>query len=364
MKESFSSQVKSIASTFGTNTIFVVGKGASVDEVNLAVLANNLVIGLNDSERITPCDITIFRDAWVHAAIEDNNCRSQLYICSTEFKASRGDVVKEQDVSSAHGGGTDMMMSRLLSESPGEMFAIESVLFISALRLARLIADQRQQKQTVYMIGFDFSVDKGYSKAVAKDYAPNQEGEHDASISPQEFCFINALYMLRDSCLEVRHVGDRAFSSLTTEELNSLFLPELAEGTKHEQNRVLVIADLTTNHFGDRNRLERMVRSARAAGADLIKVHKRNVESFYSQEQLESKYMSPFGHTFRDYRHALELSTEDFEFLDKLCNDLGIQWFASVLDEPSFRFMQQFELDLGNLWTTSAHGGRLASICP
>jgi N-acetylneuraminate synthase len=202
------------------------------------------------------------------------------------------------------------------------------------------------------MIGFDFSVDKGYSKAVAKDYAPNQEGERDARISPQEFCFINALYMLRDSCLEVRHVGDRAFSSLTTEELNGLFLPELAEGTKHEQNRVLVTAELTTNHFGDRNRLERMVRSARAAGADLIKVQKRDVESFYSREQLESKYMSPFGATFRDYRHALELSTEDFEFLDKLCINLGIQWFASVLDEPSFRFMQQFELDLVKLPST------------
>lgn len=337
--------------TFNTDTIFILGKGASVDKVDLAVLANNLVIGLNDSERIAPCDITIFRDEWVRDALEDNGYRSRLYICPTELSLSNGDVAKVKYVS-GNSGGTDMMMSRLLSDKPGEMFAIEDVLFISALRLARLISTQRERKQSVYMIGFDFSVDRGYSKAIRRDYAPNQGGEREARISPQEFYFINALYMLRDSNLEIKHVGDRAFSYLSPEELNTLFLPELVAGTEHQQNRVLVTAELTTNHFGDRNRLERMARSARAAGADLIKVQKRDVESFYSPEQLESKYVSPFGTTFRDYRHALELSTDDFQFLDKLCTDLGLRWFASILDEPSFRFMQQFDLDLVKLPST------------
>jgi sialic acid synthase SpsE len=338
-------------STFNTDTIFILGKGASVDKVNLAVLANNLVIGLNDSERIAPCDITIFREKWVRDALEDNGYRSRLYICPMELSVRQGNVAKAKHVSGSD-GGADMMMSRLLSDHPGEIFAIEDILFISALRLARLIACQRERKQTVYMIGFDFSLDRGYSIAIRRDYAPNQAGEREARISPQEFYFINALYMLRDSSIEVKHVGDRAFSALAPEELNTLFLPELVAGTEYQHNRVLVTAELTTNHFGDRNRLERMVRSARAAGADLIKVQKRDVESFYSQDQLKSKYLSPFGDTFSDYRHALELSAEDFEFLDKLCNDLGIQWFASVLDVPSFRFMQQFGLDLVKLPST------------
>lgn len=338
-------------STFNTDTIFILGKGASVDKVNLAVLANNLVIGLNDSERIAPCDITMFRDEWVRDALEDNGYRSRLYICPVELNASNGDVAKVKRISGDN-GGTDMMMSRLLTDNPGELYALEDVLFISALRLSRLIACQRERKQTVYMIGFDFSVDRGYSKAIRRDYAPNQGGEREARISPQEFYFINALYMLRDGDIDVKHVGDRSFSALTPEELNILFLPELVASTEHQHNRVLVTAELTTNHFGDRNRLERLVRSARAAGADLIKVQKRDVESFYSPEQLESKYVSPFGTTFRDYRHALELSTEDFQFLDKLCTDLGLKWFASILDETSFRFMQQFDLDLVKLPST------------
>jgi len=351
MEESFSSQVKNIVLTFNTDTIFILGKGASVDNVNLAVLANNLVIGLNDSERIAPCDITIFREEWVLDALDDNGYRSRLYICPVELSVPHGDVAKAKRISGSN-GDTDMMMCRLLSDHPGEIFAIEDVLFISALRLARLIAFQRDRKQTVYMIGFDFSVDRGYSIAIRTDYAPNQAGEREARISPQEFYFINALYMLRDSSIEVKHVGNRGFSSLSPEDLNTLFLPELVAGTEHQHNRVLVTAELTTNHFGDRNRLERMVRSARAAGADLIKVQKRDVESFYSPEQLESNYISPFGSTFRDYRHALELSAEDFQFLDKLCTDLDLRWFASILDEPSFRFMQQFDLDLVKLPST------------
>lgn len=245
-----------------------------------------------------------------------------------------------------------MMLSRMLADEPGEDFVIEEVLFISALRLARVIASQRQAPQTVFMIGFDFSVDKGYSSSIGKNYAPTQDGERDTRISPQEFYFINALYMLRDSNIDVKHVGERSFSSITPEELNVLFLPELVAGTEHPHNRVLVTAELTTNHFGDRNRLERMVRSARAAGADLIKVQKRDVETFYSQDQLNSNYVSPFGKTFREYRNALELSIEDFESLDRLCNDLGLSWFASVLDEPSFRFMQQFNLELVKLPST------------
>jgi N-acetylneuraminate synthase len=109
---------------------------------------------------------------------------------------------------------------------------------------------------------------------------------------------------------------------------------------------VAIVAELTTNHFGDRDRLERMVRASKAAGADLVKVQKRDVQSFYTPEQLSSPYVSPFGKTFADYRHQIELGVEDFRYLDQLCSSLDMGWFASVLDEKSFHFMLELDSEM------------------
>ena len=50
------------------------------------------------------------------------------------------------------------------------------------------------------------------------------------------------------------------------------------------------------------------------------------------------KYDSPFGKTFGDYRHALELNLEQFEIVDKICKKIGIRWFSSILDIKSFNY--------------------------
>lgn len=319
------------------------------------------MIGINDAERIAPCDITLFHDDWVRPALHSSGYRSRLYVTSTDFAPLRGQVARARHVRMVQ-EETDVMMQRLVAEDPGADFVIEDVLFLSALKLARMIARFRGKPMRVYMVGFDFSAEAGYSHAIGQDYAPAQTGERAARITPQEFYFVNTLYMLRDSEVEVAHVGTRAFSALTAEELNERFLPR-ADDPAAASDRVLVTAELTTNHFGDRQRLERMVRAARAAGADFVKVQKRDVETFYPAEQLEGRYVSPFGKTFRDYRHGLELDLDDFEFLDRLCRDLGIRWFASVLDEPSFRFMQQFDPELVKLPSTiSEHTDYLAYV--
>ncbi len=320
------------------------------------------MIGVNDAERIAPCDITLFYEDWVCAALQSNGYRSRLYVTSTAFCPDRGAVAHARHLPVAQ-EQADMMMSRLVADDPGADFVIEDVMFLSALKLARLIAAQRGRRLKVYMVGFDFTIEGGYAHAIDHDFAPTRTGERVARITPQEYYFVNTLYMLRDSELDVQHVGTRAFSALSPAELNEAFLPRPAADPSARAGQVLITAELTTNHFGDRHRLERMVRAARAAGADFVKVQKRDVESFYAREQLDGKYVSPFGTTFRDYRHALELSRDDFDFLDRLCRDLGIRWFASVLDEPSFRFMQQFEPELVKLPSTiSEHTDYLAHV--
>jgi len=85
-----------------------------------------------------------------------------------------------------------------------------------------------------------------------------------------------------------------------------------------------------------------MVKRAKDAGADLIKIQKRDVESFHTPEQLSSFYWSPFGQTLREYRRGVELSEQLLEVLDETCRKCGIEWFASVLDFPSFLTIRRF----------------------
>ncbi len=353
--EDFSTQVADIASIYTTDTIFILGKGPSADAVDQIDFSGSLVIGINDAERIFPADISIFHADWVARSIRDNGFRSQLYVAPFAFDAG-SKAVSVAPYAPLVEDTTDLMMQRF--QSPA--FIIEDVLFLSALKIAQLVAKERGRNQKVYMIGFDFNAHIGYSDAIGK---PVQLLEEDAvRVDMQEFIFLNSLYILRDSPLEVMHVGTKPFSRLSAEELNALYTSRTVRD-RPQAHDVSIVAELTTNHFGDRARLERMVRAAAAAGADAIKLQKRDVETFYTAEQLGSPYASPFGTTFADYRHQLELDRDDFDFVETLCRELGIEWMVSVLDQPSFEWLQQFDPAMLKLPSTiSEHKDYLAYV--
>jgi N-acetylneuraminate synthase len=88
------------------------------------------------------------------------------------------------------------------------------------------------------------------------------------------------------------------------------------------------VAEFTTNHMGNLNILLRMVESAAWAGADLIKMQKKNVDTFYSQEKLNSVYESPYGKSYRDYRSIFEFDHEDYQRFDSRCQADKIAWFS------------------------------------
>ena len=344
--DSFSNQISAIASTYGTDTIFILGKGPSANAIPPAVFAGSLVIGINDAERIHPSAITIFHADWVKQALNAAGPQAELYLTSTDFHTDEARVLKVPHAPLGQ-ESNDLMMQRLLSGP----FIIEDVLFVSALKVALEVARIRGRRQTVYMVGFDFNPDAGYAEIEGAHYETGDLQQRRLVIGMQENFLLNALYMLRGSDVDVVHVGNRNYSSLTTEQLVSEFQPAGSSQDRPDY-QISVIAELTTNHFGDRTRLERMVRAAKAAGADFVKVQKRDPETFYTSDQLRSPYKSPFGDTFGDYRRQLELSGEDFEFLDALCKKIGIQWFASILDEASYDFILDFDPHLIKLPST------------
>jgi len=328
--------IKDIESLYPTNDIFIIGKGPSIDLINQKIFEKSLVIAINDSDRIYPADITIFYSNWVKKSIENEGINSSLYISSTDFQASKfSNIAKSirRPHISLNNDNADLMIQRLL----GNEIIIEDVLFLTALQIARQIALLRNTAQNVYMVGFDFSGSDGQSAKIDKSYENVNENTRNLIIGIQENYFLNALYMLKNSEINIFHVGQRSYSRINNVELEEKFLGSRI--SKKNNWNVKIVAELTTNHFGDRQRLAKLVRSAKAAGADFVKVQARNVETFYSKEELSSEYKSPFGNTFRAYRNQLELSKDDFLYLDNLCENLNIKWFASALDQISYEFL-------------------------
>lgn len=104
----------------------------------------------------------------------------------------------------------------------------------------------------------------------------------------------------------------------------------------------VMVAEFTTNHLGNLNLLMRMVDAAATAGCDLIKMQKKDVASFYSPEKLATRYDSPYGRTYRDYREVFEFDREDFLRLDEHCRARNVRWFATAQDVPSLAFLLEF----------------------
>ncbi|WP_022871993.1 N-acetylneuraminate synthase family protein [Nesterenkonia alba] len=345
--------VADTASRYSSDTIVILGKGPSADAVHSRVFRNAVVIGINDAERIHPADITLFHEDWVPDSLQDDGFRAQAYVTSQDVEIPGRTVIRLPFYPIANDAEDEM----LLRFQDRHEIALEEVKFLTALEIARMFADHRGRTQTVYMVGFDFTPDSGSARAATTEYAPKLTTGRRAGVELQEYVLRNALYALEGTNVEVHHVGAQSYSSVSTEELNSRYRVSVQEkdddaAAELDLPTVEVTAEITTNHFGDRDRLETLVRAAHDAGADWVKVQKREVDTFYTPEQLAKPYRSPFGTTFGDYRRQLELSRDDFRFLDELCRDLGIGWFASVLDRPSFEFMMELDVPLIKLPST------------
>lgn len=344
-------QIVSIASKYPTDHIFILGKGPSADYVDRSVFDTGVTITINDAEKIARGDIGIFHAPWVLRSLQNSGFGCSLYITNLELPASVPRFATEYVPPTQF--NTDLLVKRFFEDD----LIIEDVMLITAIKIARIIANQRLRRQKVYMVGFDFG--GGYSKRLDQDFSGEDQVYQTNVISAQEHYLLIFLHILRDSNIHLIHVGDKSYSNLDCQTLNRRLGKGLASSQKStdtsgneplakeqrqaDLNHTEIVAEITTNHFGDLEKLEKMIRRAKDAGADWVKLQKRDVESFYTDAQLSSPFESPFGKTFRDYRRKLELDTDGFDFVKKLTTELGINWFVSILDRPSFEFMLQFD---------------------
>jgi len=345
-------QLRAIVQGKESADIVIIGKGASIDRISMDALHGKILINVNDSESIVKGDIGVFHHGWVLDRFEHIPPSCRLYV--TDRVLPDGVAVLPARYA-GYNEESELFIHRFFD---GDQLWLEHASVISCLRVADEIAKALGLRKRAFLLGFDFSMENGFSTRIENGLHGTDDAYVGNLVKVQE-SYLERLLAERDRLnIDIVHIGNRSYSLFTVEAFNALIAAPsrlqrpFTQAHPPAEAHVEVVAEITTNHFGDKERLKAMIRLAKQAGADYIKLQKRDVDTFYSAETLAKAFKSPFGKTFREYRWGLELSNEDFEWVDTFCNQLGIGWFASILDEPSYDFIQHFNPALIKLPST------------
>lgn len=105
---------------------------------------------------------------------------------------------------------------------------------------------------------------------------------------------------------------------------------------------IFIAAEIGINHNGDMGICKQLIDVAVNAGADAVKFQKRTIDKVYTQEFLASPRESVWGNTQRLQKEGLEFDLEQYQEIDKYCQEKGISWFASAWDIESQIWLRQF----------------------
>jgi N-acetylneuraminate synthase len=104
-----------------------------------------------------------------------------------------------------------------------------------------------------------------------------------------------------------------------------------------------VVAEIGINHNGDLDITKRLIDGAIHSGVDAVKFQKRTPELCVPPEQQNLMRDTPWGYiTYLEYRRKVEFGKPEYREIDRYCKERGVDWFASVWDEPSVDFMEAF----------------------
>jgi sialic acid synthase len=120
---------------------------------------------------------------------------------------------------------------------------------------------------------------------------------------------------------------------------------EIAGRRVADDTPAYVVAEIGHNHEGSLERAEKLLREAAAAGADAVKLQKRDNRSLFTKAMFSEPYESrnSYGPTYGAHREALEFGRSEYAHLIDVAAELGIAFFSTAFDMPSVDFL----VDLG-----------------
>ncbi len=122
-----------------------------------------------------------------------------------------------------------------------------------------------------------------------------------------------------------------------------------------------LIAEIGLNHNGSAELAREMIYQAAISGASMVKFQKRSPKDLAVASFLDAPFEKcpALGKSQRIVRNRLELSLEEYVSLREYAESLGLIFFASAFDLPSFEFLQQAGVEIIKLASHSITNGPL-----
>lgn len=110
-----------------------------------------------------------------------------------------------------------------------------------------------------------------------------------------------------------------------------------------ENHPTFIVAELGINHNGSLEIAKSLIDVAVKTGVDAVKLQKRTPELCVPPDQQKHMRETPWGYiSYLEYRYKVEFGLNEYREIDRYCKQKNMPWFASVWDEPSVDFLQQF----------------------
>lgn len=106
---------------------------------------------------------------------------------------------------------------------------------------------------------------------------------------------------------------------------------------------VKIISEIGINHNGDIKLAKEMIMLSKVAGADYVKIQKRNPDVCVPEHQKSKRKDTPWGEmSYLEYKHRIEFNEEQVQELVQFSHSIGIEFFASVWDTDSVDVMCKY----------------------
>lgn len=121
---------------------------------------------------------------------------------------------------------------------------------------------------------------------------------------------------------------------------------DIISDLRRNPEKVFVIAEIGHNHKGSLPIACDMIKAAKEAGADAVKLQKRDNRSLFIRDLYNQPYENEnsYGRTYGEHREALEFNLEQYRELQVYAKKLDLLFFATPFDFRSLEFLALLDL--------------------